>query len=198
LTFKVFPARASALTLKLRASDVESAVRILLEAASGRWEPDALDVLPGSYNVCSRLAGPAEAIEEIAEEILARWPGEKLAGAEAQQTWSQLREFHWAYASGLLMKTTLTPAVLPALYREMQSFKGGRVHVSSGGNMAFISLPGSEPGAELDERLRRLALSGVTLRGNGRLWCGAQARPNIARAVKQALDPENRFPGLDE
>jgi glycolate dehydrogenase FAD-binding subunit len=198
LTFKVFPARASTLTLKLHASDVESAVRILIEAASGRWEADALDILPGSSNVCLRLAGPPQAIAEIAKEILARWCGEKLTDADAQQMWTELREFHWSHANGPLMKTVLTPVVLPALYREMQSLEDFRVHVSSGGNMAFISLPAAAQATGFSEVLRRLALSGVTLRGNGPLWSGVQPRPKIAGSVKQALDPQNRFPGLDE
>lgn len=198
LTFKVFPARASTLTLKLVASDVEAAARILLEAASARWELDALEILPGSYNICARLAGPTQAIEAIASEILTHWPGEKLTGADAQKVWFELREFQWASAKGPLIKVALTPAVLPGLYREIQSLDGVRVHVSCGGNMAFVSLPAPDQVAIFSERLRGLGLSAVTLRGEAPLWCGAQARPEIARAVKHALDPENRFPGLDE
>jgi glycolate dehydrogenase FAD-binding subunit len=198
LTFKVFPAPACTLTTKLRATDIETAVRILIEAASGRWELDAVDVLPGSYNVCLRLAGPAQAIEEIAKEILARWPGEKLTDSDAQKVGCELRELDWAYANGPLIKIALSPVALPALYREMGSLDGVRVHVSSGGNMAFISLPATDQATVFNERLRRLGLPGVTLRGEGPLWYGPQPRLDITGAVKKALDPDNRFPGLDE
>ncbi len=38
----------------------------------------------------------------------------------------------------------------------------------------------------------------MTLRGNGPLWLGPPPRAEVMRAVKAALDPVNRFPGLDE
>jgi glycolate oxidase FAD binding subunit len=198
VTFKVFPAPPSTLTLKLVANEIETAARMLVEAVSARWELEALEILPGSYNVCVRLAGPAQALEEMAGEILNRWRGEKLSAAEAQRVWSELREFNWAYACGPLIKVALTTGALPALYREMGSFEGVRTHVSGGGTMAFVSLPTAEQAAVFNEQLLQLALPGVTLRGEASLWCGSQRRPGIVRAVKEALDPTSRFPDLDE
>jgi glycolate oxidase FAD binding subunit len=198
LTFKVFPAPVSNLILKLRAADIELAGRILVEAANSRWEPGALDILPHSCNVCLRLGGPAPAIEEIATEILARWPGEKLSPQEAQTTRNDLREFRWAFADGPLVKLALTPTAVPTLYRELQRFDGVRLHISSGGNIAFVSLPSSDQAAAFNETLSRLNMPAVTLRGQGPLWLGPQNRLDITRSVKAALDPENRFPGLDE
>src|SRR5579862_219975 len=90
LTFKVFPVRTSTLTLKLSAKDEAGAARILTEAASARWERDALDILPGGHIVLLRLAVPAQALQEMAIEILTRWPGEKLDGAEAGTIWADL------------------------------------------------------------------------------------------------------------
>jgi len=205
LTFKVFPAPASTLTVRLGAGDIESAVRILVEAASARWELEALEILPGGYDVCVRLAGPRQPLQEIANEILSRWPGEKMTEADAQRLWSELLEFQWAHPNGPLIKVAVTPTVLPALYREMRPLESVRVHVSGGGSMALVSLPDSERSLSakdqvnaFDEMLRRLGLSAVTLRGAAPLWCGAQRRHQIGHAVKQALDPQNRFPGLDE
>jgi glycolate oxidase FAD binding subunit len=198
LTFKVFPASASSVTLKLVAKDIEGATRILVEAAGARWETHALDVLPGSCDVCVRLAGPAQALEAITSEILARWPGERLSSVDAQQIWSDLREFKWANANGTLVKVAAIPAVLPALYQELQSLNGAQIHISSGGNLAFVSFPESNQVNAFNEVLRKLSLAGVTLRGGGPLWYGIQPRPKIAQAVKQALDPDERFPGLDE
>ena len=71
LTFKVFPAPASTITLKLTGSDTATAVRILIEAAKSRWEPVALDILPDTNDLCMRLAGPAPALEVIAREAAA-------------------------------------------------------------------------------------------------------------------------------
>lgn len=198
LTFKVFPAAVSSLTLKLAAANIEAAAKILVEAASARWETHALDIPPGGNDVCVRLAGPVEALEAIASEIFSRWAGEKLAEADAQTFWSELREFRWAYAQGPLVKIALTPVALPPLHQALQTLAGARMHVSSGGNQAFVSLPAPDQAGALDELLRKLCLSAVTLRGEAPLWYGPQPRPKIAQAVKQALDPENRFPGLDE
>ena len=197
-TFKVFPTPPASLTLKLAADDIAVATRILVEAAGARWETDALDILPGGSSVALRLAGPAPAIEALAQDVLARWPGEKLSHAAAGQVWSDLREFRWAHAQGPLIKVPLAPGTLPALYAALQPLRDVLAHVSSGGNLAFISLPSAEQAATLDEKLQELRLSGLMLRGEGPLWCGTRSTSQIAQSVKQALDPEARFPGLDD
>ena len=198
VTFKVFPTPASRLTLKLPTTGAEAAARVLTDAANSRWECDALDLLPDGKTVCLRLAGPAPALEAVSREILARWPGQALSAAEADAAWSELREFRWAHAGGALVKVAVTPAVVPALDTAARSLDGTRVHVSVGGNVAFVSLPPAVPPAALHERLRALGLRGVTLCGNAPLWCGARSTPAIAAAVKQALDPQNRFPSTDD
>jgi FAD/FMN-containing dehydrogenase len=43
-----------------------------------------------------------------------------------------------------------------------------------------------------------LAWHALTLHGEAPLWPGARPRSEIMRAVKTALDPQNRFPPLDE
>jgi hypothetical protein len=72
-----------------------------------------------------------------------------------------------------------------------------RAQYSVGGNVAFISTPGSEA-AGLDEQLRSANLTGLLLRGNGPLWFGTRPKFKIAAAVKSALDPDGRFPSLDD
>lgn len=198
LTFKVFPAPASTLTLKLRANDIQGATRILVEAGRGRWEVQALDIPPAGLDVYVRLAGPAQSLKELAKDILNRWPGEELLETEAQQTWSDLRELRWVYPNGSVIKVALSPAVLSAFNQQMQRLDSARVHISGGGNMALLSVPTSKPPQRLTEMLRDLSLSAVALRGEGPLWWGPQPRPDIVQAVKHALDPENRFPGLEE
>ena len=198
VTFKVFPAPASRLTLKLATSGAEAAARVLTDAANSRWECEALDLLPDGKTVCLRLAGPALALEAVSREILARWPGQALTAAEADAAWSELREFRWTHSGGALVKVAITPADVPALDAAARALEGARVHVSAGGNVAFASLPASVPAAALHQRLRELALPAVTLRGDAPLWSGARATPAIAGAVKQALDPQGRFPSLED
>jgi len=233
-TFKVFPRPASALTIKLRASGIEAATRILIEAANTRWELAALDVPPGGNDVYLRLEGPAPAVTALSREVLSRWPGEVLSVDDAEQVWSDLREFRWTHpgsagvpageletqtlagkdagtpsnspaatdptakSDGFLCKAALTPASVPPLAKALGSLEGARVHISAGGNVAYISLPNSGQAGSLDERLRELGLPAVTLRGVAPLFLGPKRESKIARAVKDALDPEHRFPPLDE
>jgi glycolate oxidase FAD binding subunit len=198
VTFKVFPAPASRLTLKLTTSGAEAAAKVLMDAANSRWELDALDLLPDGKTVCLRLAGPAPALEPISREVLARWPGQVLSAAEADAAWAELREFRWTHPGGALIKVAITPSVVPSLDAAVRSLDGTRVHFSAGGNVAFVSLPASVPATALQERLRALSLPAVSLSGNAPLWCGVRTASAISGAVKQALDPQNRFPPLDD
>jgi hypothetical protein len=38
----------------------------------------------------------------------------------------------------------------------------------------------------------------MTLRGDAPLWPGLKSRAELMHGVKQALDPQNRFPNLDD
>ncbi len=72
ITFKVFPRPASALTIKLRVDTLETATRIMIEAANERWELAALDIPPAGRDVYLRIEGPAPAIAALSREVLAR------------------------------------------------------------------------------------------------------------------------------
>ena len=198
MTFKVFPRPTSTLTLRLAAGTLNDAVKILTEAANSRFEFDALDVPPDEPGVLARLAGPAAALEVLTREIFARWPGEVLSESVAESLWSGLREFRWSHPDAPLVKVALPPGAVVALGQAVQALAGARLHLSGGGNFAFVSLAAAAQAGEFDESLRDLGVAGATLRGEAPLWLGLRARPAIARAVKQALDPVNRFPSLDD
>jgi glycolate oxidase FAD binding subunit len=197
-TFKVFPQPASRLTLTLDASDPESAANILTAAANSRWEPDALDGLPDGKYIALRLSGPAAALPALSREILARWPGRVLSAEEAEALWRELRECHWAKPAAPLLKVALPPRAVAPLARTVSALSGARLHLSAGGNVAFVSLATADQVAMVDNELRAQNLSGVTLRGDAPLWLGARTRFQIAPAVKAALDTEHRFPELDD
>ena len=198
ITFKVFPSAASRLTLRIPVNSMEAAARLLTEAANSRWELDALDLLPDGKTVCLRLAGPSQALDAISREILGRWPGQVLSGTEADNLWADLCEFRWVHPGGVLVKIALTPDLLKPLNEAICPVVGVRAHISSGGNVAFVSLPPEASATILNERLVSLGVSGVTLWGKAPLWCGVRPRPAIVGAVKDALDPQKRFPGLDD
>lgn len=198
ITFKVFPQRVASRTLRLQVDGAEAAANIAIQAASSRWEPDAIDYLPDGQSVCVRLAGPSEALDTHSREILSRWKGDALSESDADKTWSDLREFRWAFADGPLIKVAVTPSSWPSFDRSVRALDATRMHVSAGGNVAYVSLTDRAVFARFDEELRKLGIAGLTLRGDVPLWCGTRAQTKITAGVKQALDPQNRFPSLED
>ncbi len=198
ITFKVFPSPPSRQTLKITTASVDGAVRLMMEAGNSRWETEALELLPDGKTILLRLAGPAEALEVISREVLGRWPGEVLSSGDADATWARLREIQWQHPDGVLIKVAATPKAIPALSEMVRTCDGSRLQVSSGGNVAFVSLPAGNAAKEFHERLVSLNLSGMTLRGDAPLWHGVRASPDIIDGIKHALDAENRFPALDD
>ncbi|WP_395750724.1 FAD-binding protein [Prosthecobacter sp.] len=82
--------------------------------------------------------------------------------------WDAIRETPWSY------KTDITPD-------QMADFK--TAHVSCGGNVAYTQIKPAR---------------GMTLRGDAPLWIGGRTRFAIEEGVKQAFDPQHRFPTLDD
>jgi glycolate oxidase FAD binding subunit len=186
ITFKVFPRPAKFRAVRVPAATAGEVLDILIAGSTARWELDALDYSPPANAVFMRLGGPPEALDALTGEMLARWPaGTLLDSSEADAFWNGVREFRWAHADGVLAKFAITPKALPAL---CAAIPGARIHVSAGGNVAFVSVPAFDPA------LDSLGARGFTLRGDAPLWLGPQPATQIAAAVKSALDPQNRFP----
>jgi glycolate oxidase FAD binding subunit len=196
ITFKVFPQPGARLTLKLEAGTAERAVQVMATAARSRWEPDALDWLPAQAAVMLRLAGPESALPTISKEILATWPGRTLSPEEADGLWRALRECTFFPPDAVLVKVPISPGSIPLLAGRLQS-GGTGLHISSGGNVTFMSVP-PDAISSLDRLLNELNLTGLTLRGNGPLWLGKVVRTQIEQGIKMALDAENRFPPLHD
>ena len=199
ITFKVFPRPAATCTLRLAAPTPADAVRIFTEAANTRFEFEALDLPPGETDVLARLAAPAAALDALTREVLTRWPGAILSDDEAERAWTELREFRWCAPTAPtapLVKIALAPAKVSPLGSSVQALAGARMHVSAGGNVAFVALADAAQAPAFDAQLRQLALPGLTLRGTAPLWLGTHAHPAITAAVKAALDPVGRFPEL--
>ena len=197
ITFKVFPQPASRLTLKLEAATAEEAIKIMGSTARSRWEPDALDWLPAEAAVLLRLAGPEASLLTISQEILARWPGRRFEADLAENMWRSLRECTWASTDATLVKVPCSLACIPAVVRGLKAIPDSRMHVSAGGNVAFVSVTAGAV-ESLDRVLSELKLTGMIFRGDGPLWLGNVARSQIEEGVKQALDAENRFPSLHD
>jgi glycolate oxidase FAD binding subunit len=198
MTFKVFPLPPSARTLRLASGTLDAAVRVLIDAANSRYEFEALDIPPTEMGVLARIAGPAPALDAMEAEILSRWPGAALSKDDAEAAWTCLNEFQWVGADASLVKVALPPDAVVPLGTALQRMDAARMHVSAGGNVAYVSLGGAAPSEAFEACLQGLKLSGLTLRGAAPLRQGVRERPAIIPDVKHALDPANRFPALDE
>ncbi|MEO6246849.1 MAG: hypothetical protein ABIQ12_15595, partial [Opitutaceae bacterium] len=129
--------------------------------------------------------------DPIVVEILQRFPGQELATSEARDFWRGVTEFQWAHAAGALAKVALTPALVPAFNAWVRTRAEARGWVSAGGNVGYVSVAADVASAESP-------WPGVSLRGAGPLWVGPRRDYAVMRAVKAALDPQNRFPTLDD
>lgn len=188
LTFKVFPRPASTLTLRLPVSDPQKAVTLFEALGSGRWEVEAADLPPPADAVYVRLAGPEGTLPLIARELLELGSGHTLEPAVATAFWDHLQAQTWRAPGNSLHKLALRPREAPALLQQVATM-GGQVHLSSAGSLAWVALP-------VDSDAGRLGLQAMTLHGSGPLFTGRAAEPDIARAIKLALDPVHRFPGF--
>ncbi len=191
ITFKVFPRPVALRTLRLEAADDTAKQTILAIAASQRWELDALDAAVGEPAVLARIGGPPAALDALCAEILGRFPGATLNAEAAAGAWRSATEFAWAAGSGGLAKFALTPAQVPEFSAWVRRQPGGQGWISAGGNAGYAAAPAA---ADFPDA----PWPGVTLRGAGPLWLGPQRSPAIVAAVKRALDPQNRFPSLNE
>ena len=189
ITFKVFPRPLATRTLRIEVKGVAAMTGLFATAGSARWELDALEASPGEGAVYARLAAPAPALDALTKEICARWPGSVLSDDAAAKVWAEVGEAAWAHAGGTLVKVALTPSQVAAFTESLPA--AARSWVSAGGNGGYLSLPAGEA-------IPKLAWPAVTLRGAGALWPGVQTRFEVMRAVKVALDPQNRFPNLDD
>lgn len=179
ITFKVFPRAETFRTLRI---PTDTPGEVMMAMSGTRWELDALDAAAGA--VFARIGGPSTALDELTAEILSRFPaGAALPDDEAEAFWKNVREFSWAHSNGTLVKVALTPRRLPELYAALGD---ARLHVSAGGNVAYVSQSAFEP--------RFAGFNALTLRGEAPLFPGVQ--PPRLPAVKNALDPQGRFPSL--
>ncbi|MFZ9837433.1 MAG: FAD-binding protein [Opitutaceae bacterium] len=191
LTFKVFPRPAARRTLRLEAPDAAAQVRVLQACAGGRWELEALEASVDEPAVWVRIGAGEAALGPLVADLLARVPGRELPAAEAEAVWAGVAGFTWAYADGALAKLVLTSGQLPAFVAWVRAQAGARAWVGAGGNVGYVSLP---TGAILASS----PWPGLLLRGRGPLWLGPRHPAAVMAAVKRALDPSGRFPGLDD
>lgn len=199
LTFKVFPKPEATLTLKVPCPNARAATEKIVAAASSRWELQAIDYAPREASLFLRIGGPESANAAIADEIEEQSGGavERLDREAGEAVWDEIRELRWASGMAAAVKVPITPREIVPLENELARFSGIAAHYSVGGNVAKIGLEEKRHAEDLDRLLRQLDLRGMAFFGEDvPLWFGDHPQWKIAAAIKQALDPVNRFPSL--
>jgi len=195
ITFKVFPRPLAIRTLRLRAANPDERLGIFRVLGRSRWEPAAVEGVPGSCDVWVQLGGPEVALDALSGAVL-----ERLAGSREPEGFDPLdalREFAWAADGGILVKVPMIPGDTVALTPALDALDGVRHQVGAGGSVAWIAIQDPTAIPAVRAVLEAHRLEGLTLRGEAPLWWSRAPRPAIESAVQLALDPAHRFPPLD-
>jgi glycolate oxidase FAD binding subunit len=199
VSFKVFPRPQSYATLCVAYPDLTSALAGMHRAASARFDLDALDLWveqPAAaaprYTLTLRLGGWAGILGPRLSQLRSHLgSGELLEGESETNYWQDHAEFRWAPLDWTLVKVATSVASLPALESELVAANALRRY-SVGGNLTWIAWPGTV--RELDEKLTRLKLAGLVLRGAAtQPRLGLHVGQDFAQRIKQALDPQHKF-----
>ena len=189
ITFKVFPKPAASITFQVATKDPAAKARVIQAVTNTRWELDAVEAPVSEAVVFLRLGGPAASLEALSNEIMTQFPGHVIPEENAVEVWRRVGEFAWSQPLPTLGKVALTPARVVEFTGWVQSQTGARGWIGAAGNVGFI--------ARRDGDFAASPWPGIVLRGEGPLWLGPRSDPAISRAVKAALDPDQRFPTLD-
>lgn len=200
LTFKVFPAPRSYVTLQGRYPSLISALQATYHLAAAPFDIDALDLEPideGQFGLIIRIGGLIEALPSRTERLqhflnseTDLITGEALEGEQDSAFWEQVQEFSWVEDGSNLVKVPLAPKSIPTLEDALSEEVTSRRY-SAGGNVAWLAVPDIDA---LDATLSQLELAGLVLLGPpGRPYLGLRKGLPLARRVKQALDPDNKF-----
>lgn len=202
VTFKVFPEPSSLTTVSVVCASHEEAMHRICRAASSRWELYAIDYDASERSLYLRIGGPAESVKSLTREVLAEWHGDAMILSEhdGHAYWECVRRLSkmptCGGGGGCAAKVPLTPKLIPPLQQTLDRLAGIHVHYSVAGNVAVITTPDASTMIEVGQILSQLNLKGMTFIGGHDvpLWLGEKSSTAIEPAIKNALDPQGRFP----
>jgi len=192
LTFKVFPAPDSYLTLSFELGHIEQAIATSHQLAALPFETHAIDITPPG-NLRVRLGGDHAANEDTATRIekLIAFPCTRLWGESEPARWQAKRSFDWATGE-LLIKVPCTPQNLPNLDVVFGRIDALRRY-SAAGYIAHVSL-NADQADTVDTELQKLGLAGLVLRGPApKARIGHNPAATAETLLKNALDPDGKF-----
>lgn len=192
---KVLPAPPATVSVVLEFGDTGYALAAMARLAGGPVELEALDLQPPATLV-ARIGGPPQTL--MASEQRVRL----FAGAERTQTvdddgplWHGVGELSWAPPDAQVVRVATTAHDVPTVLEWVADQPGAAVRFANAANVAWLALPSSCRLHELDAALESAGLSGMTLIGPpGRSLLGRRRGGAFAQRIREALDPESRFP----
>lgn len=190
LSFKVFPAPAARASVQVLCASLADAVECVSFIGGQTWEVEALEILPqpdGSARVLARFMGDEPALGQRLTKITAALRRD--VSTLPADAWESLRP---RAATHSLLRVPLTPSRILPLHAALRDVA---VSYGEAGNAAWIQWPADRAAAEIDTILRAAGLSAMVLSGpEPALRLGISTNEAAERLVKQALDPDGRFP----
>jgi glycolate oxidase FAD binding subunit len=199
LSFKVMPSPAAWVSLRVRYPTLEAGLEALVLLTRLPLEIYSLDIRTEETGstVVVRLGGTADSLPARLGRVQAALNNiqvDILEGDKEQELWRAAVEFAWIPPGCSLVKVPLTPSRVLALDRELGAHGAKRVY-SVGANLGWVAWPGEVDA--LDAILKQQELSGLVILGAaGKARLGLRNGESFARRVKQALDPNGKFPTL--
>lgn len=204
VSFKVFPQPDAYATLQVAYSTLQTALAGLQKVVDAHFDVYALDLLveqtgglAPTYQLLVRLGGAPALLRQRIDQLrgligeAARTGDLLIEGADAE-LWTAAREFTWAPPDGALVKVATTIRTLDKLEAALQD-QGAVRRYAVGGNLLWLAWAG--PLASLDSLLAQHGLGGLVVRGVAdKPLIGHQQEQAFAQRIKQALDPQQRFP----
>jgi glycolate oxidase FAD binding subunit len=195
ITMKVFPKPVAERSLSIHCSSHAQAISRINSLACSRYELDAIDYRPDQHCIILRIGGPESANSAIAAEIHSNWGNDVSELESPSEFWRSVRELAFSGSDQSLVKIPTTPSSILGLQTQLEPDADLSCHWSAAGNTLWVSLL-SEVGIErLENALTAQNCSGLVVRGAVKTpWIGVVTPFDFMRSVKQAMDPDNRFP----
>lgn len=190
LSFKVFPAPAARASIRVHCARLADAVECVSFISLQTWEVEALEILPqadGSAQVLARFPGDEPALSQRLTKITTALRRD--VSAAPAEVWDSLRPRSPTHS---LLRVPLTSSRILPLHALLPDVT---VSYGEAGNAAWIQWPADRAASEMDAILRAAGLSAMVLSGpEPALRLGISPNEAAERLVKQALDPDGRFP----
>jgi glycolate oxidase FAD binding subunit len=195
ITIKVFPRPRQYTTVLARARSISVALAWMQSLATSPLDLDALDIeAPGV--LLARLGGLPAATAQAAGRVRdICQTGEIIeAGPDEQAIWDPMLRWAWHGPQRSLIRVPLTIHHVEALDRSLEKQQAARRY-SAAGNLVWIGWTRDRPLECLDQTLRVHGLVGRVLDPERfpHVLLGEHADNAMARGVRLALDPEEKF-----